>query len=101
MQRFLNARLCFAAGSILLAIVVYFPGLSGGFALDDYTNVVDNTAIAIGDLSWYSLSHAMFSFQAGPTMRPLAMLTFALNAYFTGMDAGAFKATNLVIHLIN
>jgi len=81
--------------------LVYLPGLSGGFALDDYTNVVDNAAITIGDLSWRSLSHAMFSFQAGPTMRPLAMLTFALNEYFTGVDPGAFKTTNLVIHLIN
>jgi len=82
------------------AVAAYWPGLHGGFALDDYTNVVNNTAIAIHDLSWDSLSHAMFSFQAGPAMRPLSMLTFALDARFVGPeDAPVFKATNLAIHL--
>lgn len=84
------------------AVAVYWPGLQGGFALDDYTNVVNNTAIAIHDLSWDSLSHAMFSFQAGPAMRPLSMLTFALDARFAGPeDASVFKATNLAIHLFD
>ena len=83
-------------------VIAYLPGLSGDFALDDYTNVKDNPAIAIQDLSWDSLSHAAFSFQAGPAMRPLSMVSFALNAYFTGTgDAEAFKTTNLVIHIIN
>ena len=86
--------------ALIAAVIAYIPGLWGGFALDDYTNVVNNAAIAIHDLSWDSLSHAMFSFQAGPAMRPLSMLSFALNARFTGPDyALAFKATNLAIHL--
>ena len=86
----------------LLAVLVYLPGRTGDFALDDYTNVVNNGAIAIQHLDWESLSHAMFSFQAGPAMRPLSMLSFAINAYFTGADdAAAFKLTNLAIHVIN
>src|SRR5579859_2205471 len=92
----------FVALVMVLAVAVYGPGLSGSFALDDYTNVVNNAAIAIKQLRWDPLVHAMFSFQAGPTMRPLSMLSFALNAYFTGPeDATAFKITNLVIHLCN
>jgi len=88
--------------AMALAVVAYSPGLGGGFALDDYTNVVNNAAIAIKELSWDSLSHAMFSFQAGPAMRPVSMLSFALNAYFTGPEGAlAFKATNLAIHLCN
>jgi hypothetical protein len=88
--------------AVLAALIVYRPGFTGDFALDDYTNVVDNSAIAIHHLDWDSLSHAMFSFQAGPAMRPVSMLSFALNAYFTGPDdASAFKITNLVIHLLN
>src|SRR6476646_8975907 len=84
------------------AVIAYLPGLSGDFALHYYTNVKDNPAIAIQDLSWDSLSHAAFSFQAGPAMRPLSMVSFALNAYFTGPDdAGAFKITNLAVHLFN
>jgi hypothetical protein len=96
------ATLLFCTLAALAAVVAYRPGLTGDFALDDYTNVVDNSAIAIHDLDWHSLSHAMFSFQAGPSMRPVSMLSFALNAYFTGPnDAGAFKVTNLTIHLLN
>ena len=92
----------FAAGACALAILVYLPGLSGGFALDDYTNVSQNPAIAIHELSWASLSHAALSFEAGPAMRPLSMASFALNAYFTGTeDASYFKITNLLIHLVN
>src|SRR5882724_2582323 len=96
----LSTLFCLLAG--LAAVLAYRPGLTGGFALDDYTNVVNNTAIAIQHLGWDPLVHAMFSFQAGPAMRPVSMLSFALNAYFTGpTDAMAFKATNLVIHLFD
>ena len=92
----------FGVLAVAAAACAYAPGLFGGFALDDYTNVVDNGAITIHDLSWSSLSHAMFSFQAGPAMRPLSMLSFALNAHFTGAgDAFAFKTTNLIIHACN
>ena len=87
---------------LALTIVAYYPGLSGGFALDDYTNVVQNNAVHISNLSWTELSNAAFSFQAGPTMRPVSMLTFALNSYFFGPDdAAAYKTVNLVIHLLN
>lgn len=90
--------------SLILAvtIVAYYPGLSGGFALDDYTNVVQNNAVHISNLSWTELSNAAFSFQAGPTMRPVSMLTFALNSYFFGpQNAEAYKIVNLIIHLLN
>jgi hypothetical protein len=95
-------KLLFVSVALTAATFVYRPGLNGGFALDDYTNVVDNPALAIPDLEWQSLSHAMFSFQAGPTMRPVSMLSFALNRYFAGgNDAMVYKTTNLVIHLAN
>ena len=97
-----HLRPLFMLLAVVLAVGVYWPGLAGDYALDDYTNVKDNPAIAIHDLSWDSLSHAMFSFQAGPAMRPISMLSFAFNAYFTGVEgAGPFKATNLGIHLVN
>ena len=95
-------QLLFICLSLGLALLAYMPGLTGGFALDDYTNIVQNTALHVANLSWGELSRAVFSFQAGPTMRPVSMLTFALNSYFFGSDdALAFKITNLVIHLLN
>lgn len=101
MQRRIPAKLLLTAGAIMLTVAVYSPGLGGGFALDDYTNIVQNEALAVDSLSWHSLSRAMFSFQAGPTMRPISMFTFALNRYFAGDEALSFKLTNLAIHLLN
>ena len=69
--------------------------------LDDFTNIVQNDALSVHGLSWKELSHAAFSFEAGPTMRPLSMLSFALDAYATGIDAYSFKLVNLAIHLLN
>ena len=38
---------------------------------------------------------------AGMLKRPVSMVTFALNHYFSGPDPYYFKATNLAIHLLN
>ena len=38
---------------------------------------------------------------SGPSGRPVAQLSFALNHYFSGLDPFAFKLTNLAIHLAN
>ncbi|HEV2111757.1 MAG TPA: hypothetical protein VGT99_10425 [Gammaproteobacteria bacterium] len=94
-------QLLFVCFACVTALLVYSPGLTGGFALDDYTNIVQNAAVHVTDLSWSELSKAAFSFQAGPSMRPVSMLTFALNSYFFGADAEPFKAVNLAIHLLN
>ena len=101
MRKRLTAHMVCVFLSLVVTLVVYSPGLGGGFALDDYTNITQNDALAVQDLSWTSLSHAIFSFQAGPTMRPVSMLSFALNRYFSGNDAYVFKLTNLIIHLLN
>lgn len=87
--------------TLVVALAVYRPGLAGGFALDDYTNIVQNDALHIDDLSWSTLSRAAFSFQAGITMRPISMLSFALNEYIFGSDPYYFKLINLVIHILN
>ncbi len=51
------------------------------------------------ELSMRSVYDALTSGIAGPTGRPVAQLSFALNHYFSGFDPFAFKATNLAIHL--
>jgi len=94
-------QLLFIGLACTLAFLVYMPGFTGDFALDDYTNIVQNAALHIQNLSWDELSRAAFSFQAGPTMRPVSMLSFTLNAFFFGPNAEPFKVVNLVIHLVN
>lgn len=79
----------------------YSPGLSGTFVFDDAPNILLNPNLEIHDLELESLKQAAFSFNSGPLMRPISMLSFALNQYVTGIDPFYFKLTNLLIHLIN
>lgn len=84
---------------LLLAWVIYAPGLHGGFLFDDGHNITDNTAVHIEDLSKESLEAAAFSTNSGPLRRPLSLLSFAFNYYASGLDAYAFKLVNLLLHL--
>ena len=83
----------------LIALLLYYPGFGGPFLLDDYPNVVNNTALHIGTGSFSSLREAAFSSNAGPLHRPVAMLSFALNYYFDGLSPLYYKAVNIGIHL--
>jgi len=87
----------------LLAVIalVYWPGLDGGFAFDDFSNIVFNDNLHVASLQWPDWVAAIFSSPASDLQRPLAMLTFAINHYFTGLDPAAMKLTNLAIHLLN
>jgi len=85
----------FIVSSVLL--VVYYPGLTGGFVLDDKSNILSPPGIAMEALSWQELTKAAQSM----ANRPLARATFGLNYLATGFDPYFFKLTNLFIHLIN
>jgi hypothetical protein len=86
---------------LFIAITFYWPGLHGGFFFDDEPNILQATGIQIASLSLDSLHQAWSSGGAGPSGRPVAQLSFALNYFFSGFDPFAFKATNLAIHLLN
>lgn len=86
---------------LLIVAAAYLPGLSGNYVFDDYQNVVYNQAIRIDDLGPDSLLRAARSSGAGPTGRPVAQLSFALNHYFLGEAPFGYKAVNLVMHCIN
>ncbi|MFT3806893.1 hypothetical protein [Arenimonas sp.] len=90
----------------LLAIVVgvfavYWPGLGGGFAFDDYPNIVLNKFLHVKDLDGPDWLAAMFSSNAGRLQRPLAMLSFAIQHYFTGLAPAPMKFANIAIHALN
>ena len=85
-----------------LVAAAYWPGLGGGFVFDDYSNIVDNTALHVTrDATWQQWLAAMFSSPASDLQRPLAMLGFAINHALTGLDPYWMKLTNLCIHLLN
>lgn len=87
--------------SLVATFIVYLPGMSGQFVFDDGPNIALNARLEIHDLELVSLKQAAFSFVSGPLMRPISMLSFALNRYATGLDPYYFKITNIVIHLLN
>ncbi len=82
-------------------VFLYWPGLFGDYVFDDPANILDNRQISINSLDFNSLKTAWYSGDAGPLGRPISMLSFALNHYFTGFEPFYFKLTNLFIHLFN
>jgi hypothetical protein len=89
------------AAIVLITALVYLPGLQGGYVFDDFPNIVDNTALHVTRLSWSDWVAASLSSPSSALRRPLAMLTFAANYYFTGPDPAPMKFTNIAIHLLN
>lgn len=85
-----------------IAIGSYFPGLAGPFLFDDLTNILMVPGIQISRLDLESLVGAWKARDYDTFIgRPLAMLSFALNHYFSELRPYAYKATNLAIHLVN
>ena len=82
----------------LLTLAVYWAGLHGNFFFDDGPSILHAPGVRMADLSWEALRQAWYSGGAGPTGRPVAQLSFALNHYFSGFSPFAYKATNLAIH---
>ncbi|MEJ2631642.1 MAG: hypothetical protein P8014_20420 [Acidihalobacter sp.] len=100
----MRLRLTLTAGltvAILASILIYWPGVHGGFLLDDYANIVQNTALKPHSLSLADLMAAAFSSGSGPLDRPISMLSFALNEYFFGPLPYSMKVTNIFIHAVN
>jgi hypothetical protein len=86
---------------VLICLLIYLPGLWGSFLFDDLPNIVANPDVKVGDHPhWADWMHAAWSAHTD-LKRPLAMLSFALNIYFTGLWPLPMKLVNLFIHLGN
>jgi len=85
---------------LALAWLAYWPGRTGGFLFDDYSNLA-----TLGDYgridTWWKVVAFLTSGFAGPTGRPLALATFLLDARNWPAAPEAFKLTNVAIHLLN
>jgi hypothetical protein len=90
------------AATLVVAGVVYAPGLAGGFIYDDRSFIVGNAAVHVTDTDLRSWIAAAFSFPGGLHQgRWFGMLTFAANYYFGQLDPYGFKVVNVAIHLVN
>lgn len=85
--------------TVLVSWYIYGPGLQGGFLFDDNVTITENRHLKFEQLSLAALWEASLSSDSGPLGRPLSMLSFALNTYFSGTSSYAFKLTNLAIHM--
>jgi len=85
---------------LLAAIIAYLPGLNGPFLFDDFGTISEMGSRG-GVKDWETFKAFVFGGHAGPTGRPLALLSFLIDANNWPADAWPFKRTNLVIHLLN
>ena len=86
---------------LTITFIIYYPGLSGDYVFDDSANILQNRKLQIQTLSYLELKAAALSGGAGPLGRPLSMISFAINYYFTDFNPYYFKLTNILIHLCN
>lgn len=86
--------------SILLCWLIYLPGLYGTFYFDDEPNILNNSALAITEINFSSLSQVYNSGSAGLLKRPIPMLSFGLQHLVHGFDPFYFKMGNLLIHCL-
>src|SRR3972149_4491774 len=85
----------------LIVFVLYHPGANGPYMLDDYVNIKNNTSLKMEEFNISSLLDATFSMRSGILYRPVAMLSFTLNYYFTGnIDGYPIKLINIFIHIL-
>lgn len=85
---------------LVLAWLAYRPGLSGAFLFDDLGSLP--TLGASGPVDhWSTFWRYITSGTADPTGRPLALLSFLLDARNWPADPRPFKVTNVVLHLFN
>lgn len=101
-DRHLAIALLFLTLPALLALAwfAYRPGLSGAFLFDDLGSLP--TLGATGPVThWATFWRYITSGTADPTGRPLALLSFLLDARNWPADPYPFKVTNVILHLFN
>ena len=84
------------AVSVIVCVVLYQPALHGPLVFDDYPALGPLLAMPTLPADWpyYVMS------PTGPLGRPVAMLSFLANVYWTGPSLWAWKATNLGLHCV-
>ena len=79
----------FAGASILLALVLYYPALRGGFVFDDVPLRLADGARPHSIAGWYS------------RQRPVLMFSYGLNQVLLGASPASFRIGNTLIHAFN
>jgi len=101
MSRWVQWGLALLGLSVVL--LVFWPGISGGFIFDDLGAIVDNKRLHAGSMDPAVLWRSAMSFDPGGTFgaRPLPMLSFAINHALGGLDPWGYKLGGVLVHLVN
>ena len=91
--------LCFALTAVLIAggWFAYAPAISGAFLLDDFANLDDLRLVE----DVLTAVRFIFTGDAGPLGRPVALATFVPQAAAWGENPEPFIIVNILIHLAN
>jgi len=87
----------------LLSIIIatcYSGTLNNSWHFDDYINIVDDKKIRIDSLSWEQIKKPIYSKNGDIRDRPLAVLSFAVNYLFSGLDTTGYHVVNILIHIV-
>ena len=87
-------------GLVILPLFTLWPGLSGPFLFDDEPNL-NALQLIQGEVRQDTLENYLAEKSAGPTGRPLSLLSFLLNDVYWPSEPSSFKYTNLLIHILN
>jgi len=86
----------------LLAVLflIYSNSFNGDWHFDDFGNIVNNPRVQMKSFSWLEIKHCILDSDQKILWRPLAVLSFALNYKFGGMDVFGFHVVNFIIHYL-
>lgn len=80
--------------------MIYIPGLGGTFHFDDFANLPILGAMGPID-NWAAFWRYITAGHADPTGRPIALLTFLLDARDWPAEPYPFLRTNVLLHMLN
>ncbi|MDG2175054.1 MAG: hypothetical protein P8M72_02800 [Gammaproteobacteria bacterium] len=83
---------------LLATTLIYWPGLSGPFLLDDTLNIV---AAYVGSFDFNELYYAVTHNKSGTFGRPVSIFSLVFSGIVHGPEPWGYKFHNLIIHLIN
>ncbi|MDY0362866.1 MAG: hypothetical protein RBR08_15565 [Desulforegulaceae bacterium] len=99
---------CFAFFSIFIIIVlVYINSFNASWHFDDFHNIIDNPWVTVKDLypetilNTFKASYDGGEYAQKKIYRPIPMISFAVNWYYSGKNTTLYHITNTAIHIIS
>lgn len=87
----------------LLMLLAYSSSFNGDWIFDDYDNIIYNQGVHLSALDFESLKSSIFADLKGEgkLYRPIPMLTFGINWYFSQSNTFGYHLVNFCIHFIS